>query len=58
MRKGLYGDNEFEVRELLEYVFSNSDKSRPDEGSMIKIFDDPVKEETQPVVVSRGVIAR
>ncbi|MBT0111952.1 hypothetical protein [Vibrio alginolyticus] len=46
IRKGLYGRNEYEAREIIEYILSHADKDDfNDEGGLKKLMDEPERGE-------------
>ncbi|MDW1999332.1 hypothetical protein R7P64_01965 [Vibrio sp. 2304] len=48
IRKGWYGRNEYEAREIIEYILSHADKDDfNDEGGLKKLMDDPERVEDQ-----------
>ncbi len=58
VRKGWYGRNEYEAREIIEYVISHADKDDfNDEGGLKKLMDAPEREEHKSAEVEGWVKA-
>ncbi|MCI5142119.1 MAG: hypothetical protein D3909_10455, partial [Candidatus Electrothrix sp. ATG1] len=59
VRKGLYGKNEYEAREMIAYILSYSDKSDFSDGDKLKeLFPETVEEESKEAAFegSLGVV--
>lgn len=58
IKKGFYGTNDYEAREIIEFIFTNAEYSDfSSGGGAKKIFPEPEKETQENIIPEGGVVA-